>query len=251
MNGDFYFTSKAPGGALTAFVERIGVFGNPGGTPHDVVVLPDGRIDLFFWRNDNGSFDVLLLGLETEAEQRSVSPNTLAYTISFTPLGLEYLLGMPVAGFLNSGIKLEDGFWGFTAADFTDFNAFYTKALHTLLQRLPAETDGRKSKLFSLIYATNGAIGVAALAAQVGWGSRQMNRYFSQYFGLPLKVYCNILRFRASLPYIAHGKLFPELDFADQNHFIKQIKKFSGVVPKELSKNENDRFVLLSLLKRQ
>lgn len=251
MEGDFYFTSKSPGGALDAFVERIGVFGNPGAAPRDVVVLPDGRVDLFFWRNDNPGFDVILLGLETEAEQRSVPPNTLAYTISFTPLGVECLLGMPIAGFLNSGIRLEDGFWGFTAADFVDFDAFHSKALQALTERLPAETDRRKGKLFSLIYAANGEISVAALAAQVGWGSRQINRYFSQYFGLPLKVYCNILRFRASLPYIAHGKLFPELDFADQNHFIKEIKKFSGVVPKELSKNKNDRFVLLSLLKGQ
>ncbi|KOS07472.1 transcriptional regulator [Flavobacterium akiainvivens] len=251
MEGGFYFTSKSPGGALATFVERIGVFGNPGAAPRDVVVLPDGRIDLFFWRNDNGGFDVLLLGLETEAEQRSVPPDTLAYTISFTPLGVEYLLGMPIAGFLNSGIQLDDGFWGFTAADFADLDTFYTKAMETLRQRLPAETDGRKEKLFSLMYAANGEISVAALAVQVGWGSRQINRYFSQYFGLPLKVYCTILRFRASLPALAHGKLFPELDFADQNHFIKEIKKFAGVVPKELSKNENDRFVLLSLLKGQ
>ncbi len=251
MEGGFYFTSKSPDNALAAYVERIGVFGNPGAAHRDVVVLPDGRVDLFFWCNDNGSFDVFLLGLETEAEQRSVPPNTLAYSISFTPLGVEYLLGMPIAGFLNSGIRLEEGFWGFTTTDFADFDIFYTKALDILTQRLPAETDKRKEKLFRLVYAANGEISVAALAAQVGWGSRQINRYFSQYFGLPIKVYCNILRFRASLPYIAQGKLFPDLDFADQNHFIKQIKKFAGVLPKDLSKNENDRFVLLSVLKGQ
>ncbi|MES2487410.1 MAG: AraC family transcriptional regulator [Bacteroidota bacterium] len=251
MEDDFYFTSKSPGSALAEFVERIGVFGNPGAAPRDVVVLPDGRVDLMFWRNDNAGFDVILLGLETEAEQRSVPPHSLAYTISFTPLGAEYFLGQSIAGFLNSGILLDFGFMGFTSADFTDFDTFYNKALHRLLQRLPAATDPRKHKLFNIVYATNGEISVAALATRIGWGSRQINRYFSQNFGLPLKVYCNILRFRESLPFIAHGKLFPELDFADQNHFIKEIKKFSGVVPKELSKNENDRFVLLSLLKGQ
>jgi len=251
MEGEFNFTSESPGGALAEFVERIGVFGNPADAPREIVVLPDGRIDLFFWRNDDGGFDVILLGLETEAEQRSVPPHTLVYTISFTPLGLEYLVRIPVAGFLNSGIQLDAGFWDFAGADFADFDAFYKKALHALTQRLPAETDLRKSRLFDLIYAANGEISVATLAAQVGWGSRQINRYFTHYFGLPLKVYCNILRFRASLKFIARGKLFPDLDFSDQNHFIKEIKKFSGVVPKELSKNENDRFVLLSLLNRQ
>lgn len=251
MEDGFYFTSESPGEALEAFVERIGVFGNPAPTPREVVVLPDGRVDLFFWQNDNGSFDVLLLGLETEAEQHSVPPNTLVYTISFTPLGVKYLLRTPIATFLNSGIQLPDNFWGFTLADFTDFDTFHKKALDTLTQHLPTEIDPRKRKLFNLIYNTNGEISITELAAQIGWGSRQINRYFSQYFGLPLKAYCNILRFRASLHSIAHGKLFPELNFADQNHFIKEIKKFSGVVPKELSKNKNDRFVLLSLLKGQ
>ncbi|MGE8425120.1 MAG: AraC family transcriptional regulator, partial [Sphingobacterium siyangense] len=77
------------------------------------------------------------------------------------------------------------------------------------------------------------------------------NRYFNQQFGLSLKSYCNILRFRSSLDHIAKGKLFPEEHFFDQTHFIKEIKKFSGVVPKELLKNKNDRFILLSSLTSQ
>lgn len=78
-----------------------------------------------------------------------------------------------------------------------------------------------------------------------------MNRYFNQTFGLSLKAYCNILRFRASIEHIKQGKLFPELNFSDQAHFIKEVKKLSGVVPKELSKNENDRFIQLSTLTKK
>jgi AraC-like DNA-binding protein len=99
-----------------------------------------------------------------------------------------------------------------------------------------------------LIYSSNGSLSVKELSEKVNWSSRQINRYFNEQFGISLKTYCNILRFRASLPHIKKGKLFPELNFTDQNHFIKEIKKFSGVVPKELSKNQNDRFILLSAL---
>ncbi|MGK4569042.1 hypothetical protein [Flavobacterium sp. 3HN19-14] len=52
---------------------------------------------------------------------------------------------------------------------------------------------------------------VTALSERVGWSSRQMNRYFSQQFGLSLKSYCNILRFRASLAHIARGSFFRNL----------------------------------------
>src|SRR5690606_27153327 len=100
--------------------------------------------------------------------------------------------------------------------------------------------DGRKQKLFNLVYASNGSLTVNELADSVGWSNRQINRYFNQQFGISLKAYCNILRFRASLLQIRDGKLFPEQNFSDQTHFIKEIKKFSGVVPKQLFKNQND-----------
>jgi AraC-like DNA-binding protein len=92
---------------------------------------------------------------------------------------------------------------------------------------------------------------VQELSEKVYWSARQINRYFNLQFGVSLKVFCNILRFRMSLEHIAHGQLFPELNFTDQNHFIKEVKKFSGAVPKELFKNQNDRFILLSALSRQ
>jgi AraC-like DNA-binding protein len=111
--------------------------------------------------------------------------------------------------------------------------------------------DSRKKKLFDLIYASNGALTVKELSEKVFWSSRQISRYFNEQFGISLKAYCNILRFRASLQQIKAGKPFPEQDFADQTHFIKAVKKYSGVVPKELSKNQNDRFILLSTLPKK
>jgi AraC-like DNA-binding protein len=92
---------------------------------------------------------------------------------------------------------------------------------------------------------------VKELADKVFWSSRQINRYFNEQFGISLKAYCNILRFKNSLHHIKDGQLFPDLDFADQAHFIKEVKRFSGVVPKELFKNRNDRFILLSALPKK
>jgi AraC-like DNA-binding protein len=91
-------------------------------------------------------------------------------------------------------------------------------------------------------------LSVKELSEKVFWSSRQINRYFQQTFGISLKAYCNIFRFKSSLNHIKKGKLFPELNYADQNHFIREVKKMSGVTPKELSKNQNDRFILLSAI---
>jgi AraC-like DNA-binding protein len=249
MNNNFYYKFIEPDKSLADFVESIGMFHNPTDEAKEVVVIPDGRIDLFFTQSLTEPFHVLLMGLETEPEQRSVPPKTLTFSISFKPLAVEYILPAPIAGFLNSAKELPDDFWGFSADDLKDFDAFYKKAHQKIAA--PKEIDERKRQLFDLIYSSNGEMTIRELSEKVFWSSRQINRYFNQQFGLSLKAFCKILRFRASLEHIAQGKLFPELNFADQNHFIKEVKKFSGVVPKELFKNKNDRFVLLSVLKQK
>jgi AraC-like DNA-binding protein len=58
-----------------------------------------------------------------------------------------------------------------------------------------------------------------------------------------VKAYCNLLRLGASFRQLSEGRLFPEDHFSDQNHFIKEVKKYAGVTPKELRKNEGDRFI--------
>jgi len=251
MDEKFNYRFVSPPESLASFVESIGMFENPTAEPKEVVILPDGRIDLFFWQTADQPFEIILMGLETEPEQRTVPPHTLAFVISFKPLAVEYILQTSIANVLNSARVLPGNYWGFDAADLNDFDAFFEKITHTVFSLLPVKLDERKRKLFELIYASNGGQTVKSLSELVFWTSRQINRYFNQQFGLSLKAYCNILRFRASLEHIAHGKLFPELDFADQAHFIKEIKRLSGVVPKVLSKNQNDRFVLLSVLKQQ
>lgn len=236
---------------MTDFVENIGMFHNSSDKAKEVILMPDGRVDLFFMQSELAPFHITLIGLETVPEERIIPPHTLAFKVSFKPLGVEYILKTSIADFLNSGKILPEGFWDINADDLKDFDAFHQKIVFKLNELLPIEIDERKRQLFDLIYASNGEIKVKALSDEIAWNSRQINRYFNKQFGLSLNSFCKILRFKASLQHIAKGKLFPELNFTDQTHFIKEIKKFSGVVPSELLKNKDDRFILLSVLKQQ
>jgi len=249
MDNGFLYKFIEPDKELTDFVENIGMFSNVTGKPNEIVIIPDGRIDLFFSRAADEPYHVMLRGLDTEPEERAIPPHTLTFAISFKPLGVEYLLSTSIASILNSGTLLPGNFWNFSENDLEDFDSFCRKANQQLLALLPAKIDERKRELFRLVYESHGEMPVKELSEKVFWNSRQINRYFNQLLGLSLKTFCKILRFRESLKHIAHGRIFPELNFADQNHFIREIKEFSGVVPKELLKNKNDRFVLLSVLK--
>jgi AraC-like DNA-binding protein len=251
MDNSFDYKFIPPELSIANFVESIGMFQNLSDQDKEVVILPDGRVDLFFWKTAAKPFQVILIGLETEPEQRIIPSQTLAFVISFKPLAVEYILQTPIADILNSARELSNNFWGINTDDLKDFTVFYKVVSDKVRTLLPQVIDERKLHLFDLIYASKGEMSVQVLSQKVLWSSRQINRYFNLQFGLPLKSYCGILRFRASLEHIARGKLFPELNFSDQTHFIKEIKRLSGVVPKELSKNKNDRFVLLSVLKQQ
>jgi len=251
MNHEFYCKFLSPDPSLDVFVESIGMFHNPSDQPKEVVIIPDGRIDLFFLQSGPESFHIMLIGLETVPEQRIIPPHTLAFVVSFRPLGAEYILKTSIADILNTAKELPIDFWNLTKDIMNDFEAFYQHASRIIKELAPEKTDLKKRLLFELLYASKGEINVMELSEKVSWSSRQINRYFSKQFGLSLKSYSTILRFRTSLEHIAEGKLFPELNFTDQNHFIKEIKKFSGVIPKELAKNKDDRFILLSVLKQK
>ena len=248
MDNDLRFKLIKPEKSLSHFVESFWFLQNPSDSDKEIIVLPDGRIELTFTQSQTEPFHITLSGIETHPQRALLAPKTSIFAISFKLLATEYVFQNTIANLLNYAEHLPANFWDFTIHDLQDFDQFCKKASQKIFSLLPAEIDERKRVLFNLIYLSKGSLTIKEFSENVHWSSRQMNRYFNQQFGLSLKTYCNILRFRASLEHIAQGKLFPQLNYTDQSHFIKEIKKFSGVIPKVLLKNENDRFIQFSAL---
>lgn len=248
MDNSLHYKFIKPDKSLTDFVTGFWALQNLSEHTIEAIALPDGRIDLFLSKFASEPVTIGVLGIGTQPDKVEVAPKTLIFAIGFKLPATEYIFNFPIADLLDKGKPLPNDFWGFCAEDLKDFDEFCRKASQKIQSLLPKVIDNRKQKLFELIYASEGQITVKQLSEKVFWSSRQINRYFNQQFGLSLKAYCGILRFRTSLEHISQGKFFPELDFADQNHFIKQVKKYSGVVPTELFRHKNDRFILLSTL---
>lgn len=249
MDKDLEYKIVEPDESIADFIDSFWLLRNKSGSDKKTIGLPDGRIDLMLFKSDAEPFQIKLVGVGTrQHEQGLIAAHSLRFAVSFKLLAVEYILRETIADIVNYGKVLPAGFWDFSVDDLEDFDKFCEKTSQKIQTLLPKEIDNRKRKLFDLIYSSKGELPVKKLAEKSFWSSRQINRYFNQQFGISLKAYCNVLRFRASLDHIAKGKLFPEQDFTDQNHFIKDVKKFSGVTPKELSKNQNDRFILLSTL---
>jgi len=235
--------SHLPDHSISHFVHSFWILENKTGKDIRSTVLPNGMVDITLLKSNSQKEELLVRGIETLPRQVTIMAGTTIFTIGLKLLAVEYLLRDSIKNVLNEGRTLTNELWKFEQSDFNNFDNFCNKATQKIKTISTESIDSRKLKLFELIYSSNGSMTVKELSEKVYWSSRQINRYFNQQFGISLKAYCNILRFGASFKHISEGQLFPEESFTDQNHFIKQIKKYAGVTPKELSKNKDDRFI--------
>lgn len=251
LNNEIKYKIIRPDTSISGFVESFWMVANPSDNEKEIIVLPDGRIDISFTYFGTEQLHTRLAGLATEPIKAMFPPKTVIFAMSLNLLAVEYLLNTSVSNLVNDATQFPEDFFCVLPEDLNDFESFCNKVTLKIKERLKYNGDGRKQKLFELLYSSDGSLTVKELSAKVFWSSRQINRYFNQSFGIPLKSYCKILRFRASFVHIKEGKLFPEQNFLDQPHFIKEVKKLSGVIPKELFKNQNDRFIQFTTLPKK
>lgn len=243
---DIDYWSMPPAEEISHLVESFWMLTNKSAAPWAVTILPDGRVDASFSFGDRQG--IVLLGLESGPSRAEIPPDFTLFTISFRPLAATYLFKDFLPILPDTATVLPADFFGVSLGGFQDIELFCAKLTANIKGMLKKSIDERKRKLFDLIYSTNGSITVGELSEKTSWTSRQINRYFRDTIGVSLKTYCNIIRFRASFQHIRDGRLFPDENYADQSHFIREIKKYAGVVPKELARNKNDRFIQFSTL---
>ena len=241
--------SAPPDASIAHFVQGFWMLANNTGKDLPIVVLPDGMVDLLWYKTGEKDYQVMIRGIDTLPGDEIIAASTKMFAISFKLLAVEYLFGDSVKDVLNKGKIITDDLWQFDESSLSNFKRFCDRATQKIISIPVKDLDNRKRKLFDLIYTSHGALAVNELSENVFWSSRQINRHFNRRFGISLKTYCNILRFRSSLNHVSEGKLFPEQKFTDQNHFIKEIRKYSGVTPKVLSKNKDEKFINITALK--
>jgi len=243
-------TSALPGTSISHFVHSFWLLENKSGKDIQSTILPNGMVDMMLTKTDAGNWETVIRGIDTIPSQVIITADIKLFSVGFKLLAVEYLFGDSIKDVLNEGKVITSDLWQFDDTGMSGLENFCNKATQKIKTIATENIDNRKKQLFDLIYSSEGSITVKELSEKVFWSSRQINRYFNQQFGISLKAYCNILRFRASFKHISEGKLFPEQNFSDQNHFIKEIKKYAGVTPKELSKNKDERFIDIAAIKK-
>jgi AraC-like DNA-binding protein len=243
------YSEKRIVGALSPFVQSFWT----SETFDEIVentILPDGYFDLIVQIENEKIKSIKLTGLWTQAITIKTKKNTKRLAIRFKPLAAEFLFGINLKSALNTTITLPKTFFDLNQLTILDFETF-SKHSNIHIEQIFGQSkplDERKIKLFDLIFKKEFTT-VTALSEQVYWSCRQINRYFQNQYGLSLKMYLTIVRGHDAYKIIAKSNLAAPHQYFDQAHYIREIKKLTGVSPKALSQNKNDRFIQLSTIK--
>ena len=219
----------------------------------DYTILPDGFFDIIVRFNNYEYQSTVLTGTYTKEIEVAIPPNHQLFGIQFKLLAAEYIFGESIAPLLNTEKKLPNDFWNLKALDFSENLDTINKLSSIISHEVDKldKLDNRKLNLFKLLSQTKGNGNVHYFADKVFWSSRQINRYFNKMFGLSLKSYCNILRCSAAFKDIKKGDLLSNQNYYDRSHFNKEIKKYTNHNPIDLSNNENDRFLQISIIHKK
>lgn len=226
-------------------------------------VLPSGFLQIAFnlgnaeWHfKSNGNFykgpNLELMGQQKTATHFKITGHNMALGVSFHPHTAHYFLQDNSYFFTEKVINLEAIFG--TSLELIQEQLLEEACLSKrikilkvfLLERLSKnQTKNHKTRILQSILANiahnQADYSVGRMVVQAGYSERYIEQLFKDYIGVLPKDYLNILRFHRSLRYlhhngIPHAELAYACGYADQSHFIREFKKYTGVTPTNYSK---------------
>ncbi|MCM1307531.1 MAG: helix-turn-helix domain-containing protein [Butyrivibrio sp.] len=152
------------------------------------------------------------------------------------------------------GIRLEPGYT-------VNIPAAEAKAVHAALADAKSPSEARDiifegtaafimkrkssavwEKMAETVCASRGRSTVASLAERYGYTVRQVNNLFRECAACSPKTFCRLVRFRNALLEMANNpegensEFIERLSYADQAHFQREFKEFTGMTPRRFAK---------------
>lgn len=212
------------------------------------IVTLDGTVDLAAMPDPAqppASFAALAGGLHARPALISHDGNQHGIQLALTPLGARVLLGLPAGELATTVLDLET-LLGPTAAELVErlrgartwTDRFFE--LDEVLTRTATREPRLSPELgwaWRRLTATDGRVGVGALAEEVGWSRRHLGERFRREFGLTPKVAGRVMRFEVANRLLRRpqppglAELAARCGYYDQAHLHREWRELAGCTP--------------------
>lgn len=241
-----------PCGALRPYVRYFYVLTAPAGV--SALTFPTGCPQIIFHRQaplyipelDCRQSPLTVSGqVNFPAHVESVGPTEMIVAV-FRPHTIRTFIGTPPSAFYNreiSGYDIASSDLDSLATrifDSTDTSRAISLLERWLLGRIrPSANTGRLGAALGVLLASPQAT-VDSLASTACLSRKQFERVFHEHVGMNPKEYARIARFQRALRMMQSGSRdYPGISYAcgyaDQSHFIRDFRQFSGLTPRQLA----------------
>ncbi|TPN84050.1 AraC family transcriptional regulator [Aquimarina algicola] len=208
-------------------------------------VVSDGCIDIFF--NHNQPTENFVMGFCKKYTKFPIGKAFNYIGIRFLPSAFPLLFRVDAKSLSNQSQRLQNVLpdlskWIISEIKSSEPFEKITKQLNKKLIEIVRKQDFQYDKRFfntlHLIFQKKGFLDIEK-ELQTGLSTRQLRRIFNYYIGTTSKRFSNVVRFqhilnaKPSKQSLKENKLYYDVGFYDQAHFIKHFKTFYGITPSE------------------
>lgn len=222
--------------------------------PKTFRTIADGKPGLIFQHTDKGQFyqnekalpSVFLFGAATKHATIELNGQFKTIGIFFQPAALKTVFGLDASELTDNCIdadllakknRLTDTLLSSPSTSYQIelLTNFIAKQIQLNNQ------SANKELLYTLsqISATKEPVSLTGLANSVHLSTRSLERRFKEFVGLSPQLFVRISRFQQTITQLQskHYRNLTDIafdhSFADQSHFIRTFKEFSGLTPKD------------------
>jgi AraC-like DNA-binding protein len=254
-------TESKPAGFLDGHVKRIVRFDcGEFSAPYQFKFFADGCPGIMFQEGQNpmlvnSTNDLATVVLYGQTVMPMVVSTKGTYRIVVAvlyPDALEYLFGIPAnhltdtcldLNLLNVGKEFSLADKMLNAATEGQRVEIMEDFIFKLILGKKFQPKNEIRRAISLIHEGNGNKKIIDIARELRISERTLMRQFEQRVGVAPKVYSSIWKFQSAVERLQHGKfdslsgLAYELGYADQSHFNRWFKLFTGETPVQYLNN--------------
>lgn len=251
-----------PTGALQPYVRYFGVLEDDisCGETKTFKIIADGCPGLIFQENPNCFLDkgknklpqLFIHGLTTSNSQKTTKGKYRNIGVYFQSNAIKSIFGIDASELTDSYIDLDD----IVRNDLTEQLLSESEMdkriviLSDFLFRQIAINKHCENVKASYAVAqinTDNDDGLFKIQSELNISERSLERIFKTNVGISPKLFFRICRFQASLDFI-RSRTFDSLtelaylhSYADQSHFIREFREFTGATPKQFLSQANER----------